>query len=183
MWPNRVALRFDPSGTNYTFSQIEQISNQVSHYLGHLNIGVGDSVAIMLRNGPMWPLLWLGIVKSGAVMVPVNVYYKNFDTSFILNHSRSSAVFCESDLAEMLSQLKDGESLPDLTNIIRVDNTLSDALAAQPSIRTPEKVQPGSLANIQYTSGTTGQHEGCILQMCHLTLLERRQIALKVTPR
>ena len=117
----------------------------------------------MLRNRATFPLGWFGIVKAGAVMVPLNVFYKTTDAGYLLEHARVSRIICESDLRALIA-----ESAPRLCEqdaVITVnEHGVFDDLPLRTSTDPPAvSITPESLANVQYTSGTTGRPKGCML--------------------
>lgn len=71
-------VTFDERGERLTFADIERRSNEIGNALRSAGVGPGDKVAVMLRNRVEFPLVWLGIAKSGATMVPINVFYSGF---------------------------------------------------------------------------------------------------------
>lgn len=98
-WGPRAALRFDETGEVFSFDDIERLTNKTANALTALGIQSGDRVAIMLANCADWPLTWVGIVKAGAVMVPVNRYYKSSDAGFQFSHTGVAAIVTSDDLA------------------------------------------------------------------------------------
>ena len=155
-WGNRIALTFDPQGTRISFNDVERITNQYANALCANGVQPGDRVALMLRNSPQWPLAWLGIVKAGAVMVPLNVYYQSVDASYLLDHAEVSIVICEMEFVTLISQVDKNIRVIAAQEI---EQQVCETSHNAPSV----KVSAQSLANIQYTSGTTGPPKGCML--------------------
>lgn len=117
----------------------------------------------MLRNRAAFPLSWLGIVKAGAVMVPLNVFYKTTDAGYLLEHAGVSRIICEPDLSALIAE--SSPRLREQSAVITVNQQgVFDALPRATSPEAPAvSVTPESLANVQYTSGTTGRPKGCML--------------------
>ncbi|MDH3688809.1 MAG: AMP-binding protein [Gammaproteobacteria bacterium] len=163
--PDRIAFTFDETAERLTFYDVERRSNQFAHMLHTLGLGNGDRVGLMLRNRPEFPLAWLGIVKAGAVMVPLNVHYKSVDAGYLLEHSGVKAVICENEFVALISHAAPSVAQSNL--VISIGGTQDRALAPllQHASTDPLSVEVGeeSLANIQYTSGTTGKPKGCML--------------------
>jgi crotonobetaine/carnitine-CoA ligase len=131
-----------------------------------LGIVPGDVVAVMLPNRAHFPLAWLALSKIGATMVPVNVFYKRADAGYLLAHSEARAVLTTEAHAPLLREIAaDGGPAP---RILTIDGTIDgsgqtlDALARDES-PTSFPTDAAHLANIQYTSGTTGHPKGCML--------------------
>ncbi len=69
--PDRFAVLFNEH--KFTYAQINGMANQVAHGLVSLGIGKGDKVALGCPNLPYFPIVYFGILKAGAVVVPLNV--------------------------------------------------------------------------------------------------------------
>ena len=168
-WPDRNALVFDETGETVTFSALAARVDRVAAALAGTGIGRGDRVAIMLPNRVEWPLAWLGLVRIGAVMVPVNTGYRSADSGFVLRHAGIRAVVTLRELVPLLLEVRadigtafailcvdgdaDGEAL-DLSALVE-----AHAADAPPAV----EIDSHTLVNVQYTSGTTGEPKGCML--------------------
>jgi len=163
-WDRRIALVFDEDGIELSFRDVETRSNQFANALRQLGVQAGDRVGLMLRNRPEFPLAWLGIVKAGAVMVPLNVFYKPTDAGYLIEHAGVSTVICEADLEDIVARaapaLRDRERIFTLAH---EGSVLAASVAGASSSSPGVAVAPEHLANIQYTSGTTGRPKGCML--------------------
>ena len=78
----RTLFRFE--GRSLSFREIERATNRLANVLVARGLSAGDRVAVMLPNGIEFPVAWFAIAKVGAVMVPVNVQYRDRD----LEHGR-----------------------------------------------------------------------------------------------
>ena len=168
-WPDRAALVFDETDETLTFSALAARVDRVAAALACTGIGRGDRVAIMLPNRLEWPLAWLGLVRIGAVMVPVNTGYRSADAGFVLRHAGVRAVVTLRELVPLLVDVRadigttfaihcvdgvaDGDAI-DFTGLM--EPHVADA---PPAV----EVDPHTLVNVQYTSGTTGEPKGCML--------------------
>jgi carnitine-CoA ligase len=167
LWPEKTALVFDATGDRLTFGEVENRSNAYANALAGLGIGPGDRVAVMLPNRAEFPLIWLGIAKLAAVIVPVNVNYRVVDAGYLLGHSGSRLLIVDGTLEELASRLKD--EVPTLEMVASTDGggpgllSLRELVAAVASTRANARIEPETLLNIQYTSGTTGRPKGCLL--------------------
>ena len=168
LWPERIALTFDETGERLTFAEIARRSGAIGAALGGIGIAPGDKVAVMLRNRPEFPLAWLGIAQAGAVMVPVNTFYKTSDAGYLLAHSGAKVVVTSDQFVPMIRSIEEPGLA--LEHIVSVDGDggggaryLGDLLAAAGGAPAPPDVHAETLVNIQYTSGTTGRPKGCML--------------------
>lgn len=56
----------------FTYAEYDQLTNQVAHYLMDRGVQKGDRVALFSETNVLFPLLYLGAAKMGAISVPVN---------------------------------------------------------------------------------------------------------------
>lgn len=179
IWPDKPALIFDETGRSITFKEIEARTHSIACGLQRLGIQKGDHIAVMLRNIPEFPLCWLSIGKLGAVMVPMNVQYQEFDARYVLEHSRARMIITDKEFLPLIQKIK-GE-LPILDQIVLI----SDESEQFPSVQSLMKMSGDDplpnvfsedLINIQYTSGTTGLPKGCMLSQNYWLNIARKII-------
>ncbi|HET6501190.1 MAG TPA: AMP-binding protein [Amycolatopsis sp.] len=157
-WPERTAWIFDETGERLTFGEIDRRSTGLARALAELGIGPGDRVAVMLRNEPGFPLLWLALAKLAAVLVPVNVNYRELDGTHVLRHSGARFAVAAEEFGELLARIAPGAGVERVL-------TLGELTDREPPAGPGKSAAvAGELpVNIQYTSGTTGPPKGCVL--------------------
>jgi len=69
--PDHPVAMFD--GGQLTYRQLDRASDRVAANLAEAGIGAGDAVALQLPNIPQFLISYFGILKAGAVVVPLNV--------------------------------------------------------------------------------------------------------------
>lgn len=158
LWPGRTAWVFDDLDRTFTFAEVDRESTRIAAALAERGVGPGDRVAVMLRNQPEFPLIWLALAKIGAQLVPVNTNYQEFDGAHVLRHSGAKLAVAAPEFTELLGRIG-------LTEVITPDELRTDA---EPPEFTPVPELP---VNIQYTSGTTGAPKGCVLPNRYWTTL------------
>ncbi|MCE7002901.1 AMP-binding protein [Kibdelosporangium philippinense] len=146
-WPARTAWTFDP-GSRFTFAEVHELSSGYAQALRDKGIQRGDRVAVLLRNQPEFPLIWLALIKLGAAMVPVNVKYRSVDASYLLRSSEAAAVATTEEFRPLLESI-------DAPPVHYVETLAPKAGFVQGPV--------SRVVNIQYTSGTTGNPKGCVL--------------------
>ncbi|MFC7793375.1 AMP-binding protein [Streptomyces cinereoruber] len=157
--PAREFLRFEDA--SWTFAEIDAWTSRLAHRLIEVDgVQPGDRVAIMLPNVVQWPVVWLSALKAGAVAVPVNSSYKRADLTFLLRDSGARVVFTDHERVGLLKEVVDAEA--DLTDL-RVVDVADDGSAAFPATAPAVRPTAETLANLQYTSGTTGFPKACML--------------------
>jgi long-chain acyl-CoA synthetase len=80
--PQRVALVL--GDTRLTYAEVDDAANQVANLLVSRGIRRGDKVALSCPNLPFFPIVYYGILKAGAVVVPLNVLFKPREIAYHL---------------------------------------------------------------------------------------------------
>ncbi len=89
--PQREAIVF--GDVRMTFGQLDAMSNRVANALADMGIGHGDKVALSCPNLPFFPVVYYGIMKAGAAVVPLSVLLKPREVAYHLRDSDAKAVF------------------------------------------------------------------------------------------
>ncbi|MDA0637413.1 long-chain fatty acid--CoA ligase [Nonomuraea sp. MCN248] len=90
--PENTAVVFGDMRLPY--SMIDTVANQVANLLVSRGIGKGDKVAVSCPNLPYFPFVYFGILKAGAVVVPLNVLLQSREIAYHLDDSDAKALFC-----------------------------------------------------------------------------------------
>ena len=98
-YPAREALVL--GDTRLTYAQVNGAANQVANLLVERGIKPGDKVALSCPNLPYFPIVYYGILKAGAVVVPLNVLLKGREVAYHLADSEAVAYFCFQGTAEL----------------------------------------------------------------------------------
>jgi malonyl-CoA/methylmalonyl-CoA synthetase len=150
------ALEFDPAdGTRFTatFGELERRSNRLARVLEARGLKPGDRIAFFLANRVEIIDLWLAGVKSGLIVVPINVLYRERELRHILTDAAPTAVVTTADLAGFIPA---GVPVWDVV-------TLNAEAAAQSSDRRVVPCEERTPVSLIYTSGTTGASKGAVL--------------------
>src|SRR4051812_46143576 len=111
--PDRDAVVFND--TRLTYAQVNAMANQVANLLVERGIEQGDKVALSCPNLPYFPVVYCGILKAGAVVVPLNVLFKGREVAYHLGDSEAKAYVCFEGTAE-LAMAKCGKEGYDANN-------------------------------------------------------------------
>ena len=153
-----------------SFLELDNLSTNIATHLIDLNISPGDRVAIWAPNMNEWVLAAIAIHKVGGVLVPINTRMKGKEASYILNNSESKILFSvKAFLGTDYFQLLKNEDLPYLKYQISLDETeaidsnipFSTLKDKTLDVQLPE-VTETDMADIIFTSGTTGKPKGVI---------------------
>ncbi|PWN02954.1 CoA ligase [Nocardioides silvaticus] len=155
---DREFLRFGEC--SWSFAEIDEWTSRLAHRMRELDgVRAGDRVAIMLTNVVHWPVVWLATLKAGGVAVPVNCGYQRADLAFVLSDSGARVVFTDAERADLVADVVAGEELGE----VRVVDVADDGSEGFPVTPPAVDVAADTLANLQYTSGTTGFPKACML--------------------
>ncbi len=168
-----------------TYAQIDAAANQVANLLVERGIRPGDKVALSCPNLPYFPIVYYGILKAGAVVVPLNVLLKGREIAYHLRDSQASAYLCFQGTPELpmgdegfagFNQVDECETFllitadPAAPSPIEGAETLGSGLAGQSPVFEAVLLPETDPAVILYTSGTTGQAKGAELSHSNLLL-------------
>src|SRR6201988_802517 len=87
--PERVAI--SGAGREITYAELDAQANRVAAGLHALGIRAGEHVALSCPNVPWFPIVYFGILKAGAVVVPLNVLLKPREIAYHLKDSHAKA--------------------------------------------------------------------------------------------
>jgi long-chain acyl-CoA synthetase len=156
-----------------TYGQLDAASDRVAASLTAGGIMPGDPVALQLPNIPQFLISYFGILKAGAVVVPLNVLLKAPEVAFHLADSRARLMITwEGILAEAVK----GAHAAGLDQIYAVGHAADQGdavpferlLAVEAPRYEMAARDPADTAVIVYTSGTTGRPKGA--ELTHLQL-------------
>src|SRR5690242_21439125 len=97
--PDRYAVVHGAARMSY--SQLNAAASQVAAGLAARGIGRGDQVALSCPNLPYFPVVYYGILKTGATVVPLNVLLTEREIAYHLADSAAKAYFCFEGTAEL----------------------------------------------------------------------------------
>ena len=165
-YPDRTAYRNLGDGTSITFDTWERRSNRLARGLRALGVAKGDRVAILLSADHIldWIVTYSAVHKLGAVAVPLNDRLSPPEVRGILEHAEVAAVVTGGTVGRSVGPLIG--SLPSLVLVATVGDPgmegalgLGEVMAADDSaVQAP--LDGDDLADIMYTSGTTGRPKG-----------------------
>ncbi len=180
-------------GASITFKQLDLYSRQIASYLQSLGLVKGDGVGVMMPNILQYPIVMLGIIRAGMILVNINPLYTSRELSHQLQDSGAKALFIVENFAKTYQDAEDkGQvkhvivcKLGDMLGLVK--GTVVNLVARHvkkmiPAYRLPEStsfkqalnavsaskykrpdLNLSDVALLQYTGGTTGVAKGAML--------------------
>ena len=151
--PDSIAFQFEDISLNY--NRLNRLSNQMGHYLkDHLAIGKGDVVCLWMDRSEQMMVVLLGVLKSGAAYVPIDIDFPQSRVDYILEDTRSRVIISDQELTKDWNEKSYLFISPSDWPVI---STFSeDNLIIKPAAE--------DLAYIIYTSGSTGKPKGVMVE-------------------
>lgn len=191
-YPNKDALVNVQKGLRYTYTDLKDIANQAAKSFLSMGIKKGDHVAVWATNVAEWVFALFGAAKIGAVVVTVNTNYRSHELEYLLKQSDASALFLIeeyrgnnyvdiiNEVCPELSSAEPGklncEKLPFLKTVVYMGDKsfpgmfswnefmkLGEGVSDEELAAAQAACDPDDVANMQYTSGTTGFPKGVML--------------------
>jgi long-chain acyl-CoA synthetase len=191
-YPTKTAYIF--GDTELNFAQINGAANQIANGLIAKGIKPGDKVGLSCLNLPFFPIVYFGILKVGAVVVPMSVLLKKDEIAYHLKDSEAKAYFCfcgteelpmgsmgyagfqESPACEHFFMIM---PKPDMPSNLSDTATMGSLMAGQSPVFDTFQTTAEDTAVIIYTSGTTGRPKGA--ELTHNSLMQNAILSADLT--
>jgi amino acid adenylation domain-containing protein len=155
--PDAVALRYEDE--TLTYAELNARANQLAHHLRGLGVAPELRVALLAERSTEMVVGILGILKAGAAFVPLDPQHPFERLSFMLEDAQPPVVVTQECLLEKLP------AHPALVVLLDEDG---EEIRQHSLENPPREVTAGNLAYVTYTSGSTGQPKGVLVEHGHL---------------
>jgi long-chain acyl-CoA synthetase len=154
-----------------SFAEHWSAAARLAHTLAReWGVAKGDRVAIAMRNLPEWSVTFWAAAAVGAVVVPLNAWWKGEELEYGLSDSGASYLFCDAERAHRLAPrfasldlrkiVVARDQAPPVAGQLRFEEVLA---ASRSDAKLPEvALEAEDEATIFYTSGTTGRPKGAL---------------------
>jgi len=162
--PDKPAVVMADGSGGYTYAELDEAANRVSHFLRSSGLGVGDHVAFCLENHPrFFELVW-GCIYAGVVYTACSSRLTSEELAYIIEDCGAKAFIASSYKADQAAEI--APVTPSVGVRLMLDGTIEgyasyeDAVAAQPATALPDRIEG---LDMLYSSGTTGRPKGVSL--------------------
>ncbi len=157
-FPDKTALRCDDLA--YTFAEFDAAAARVATLLERDGIEVGDRVGLMMPNCPAFAVAYYGIMRRGAIAVPMNPLLKSREVEFYLTNTGAAGLFAHPLFADAANA---GAGAAHAKTWVVDDAGLTALTADLPGQPEPVERDDTDTAVVLHTSGTTGKPKGAEL--------------------
>lgn len=162
---SRVAVRCGDRSLNY--AQVQTGMNRVGNGLKSLGVRMEERVAVLLHDTEIYPQVFFGAIKAGAVPICLNTLMRPKDYQYFLNDSRAPVLIAEASLWQLVEPLRD--TLKFLKHVVITNGpapagtlAFDEWAAGQSPDLEAAPTTPDDPCFWLYSSGTTGQSKGTV---------------------
>lgn len=110
LYPDKIAVA-DYQGKRLTYGQLDDLSSKLAHSLNEKGIQPGQAVAVQLPNWVEFTIVFVALLRLGAVINPVAPNFKEKELEYVLNKCQSSVLFIPNefrgfDYPEMVKKIR-----------------------------------------------------------------------------
>lgn len=158
--PHRDCLRY--RGRGITYEEVLNAAEKAAGLFQRRGLQKDGKVAVMSFNTPSFVIAFYGALKAGGVVVPINHKLTAPEVDYILEHSEAKLFLFDGALADVAGKLATKG-----VQMLSLDSPaegfpLFDALLEDAPPFSPVPITGEDMAEILYTSGTTGKPKGCM---------------------
>ncbi|MGB3554428.1 MAG: malonyl-CoA synthase, partial [Jannaschia sp.] len=140
-------------------------------------LGKGDRLAMQAAKSPEALALYLGCVRAGVILLPLNTAYTPDEMTYFIEDAAPKLVVMDPGAEGALTSAAQAVGAGMLTLDADGDGTLTEALTGVSEVAEPTPCNGDDLACLLYTSGTTGRSKGAMLTQGNLVSNARALVA------
>ncbi len=165
--PQKVVIETQ-GGERFTYADLVALSGRLANALKDLGVVPGDRVAVQVEKSVPALVLYLAVIRAGAVYLPLNTAYTLNELAYFIGDAEPKVVVCDPAKAAGIEDI----ARPLGASVVTLDpkgqgSLIEKAQAASPDFATVTR-EADDLAAILYTSGTTGRSKGAMLTQDNL---------------
>ena len=153
----------------FTYREYAERTHRLASALRGLGLMPGDRVSFISYNTHQLLEAYYGVIEAGGVLNPINLRLRPDDIAFILDHSASKVVFYHADFAQLVNRIVPGLAARPACVVMEsetqgvADYEYETLLANASTDEPPAQADENAVAELFYTSGTTGRPKGVAL--------------------
>ncbi len=173
--PDEVAYVDVVGGAAMTFAVWEERSNRLARWLVGQGVAPGDRVAVHVppEEGDRFLVAYSAVHKAGAVAVPTNARMVGRELAFVLGHAGATVALTGASSVAAVREAK--ADLPALRVVVSTapagDEVPWDDAADADGSTFQVPVGGDAMADLMYTSGTTGRPKGVVVRHRNIALV------------
>lgn len=177
---NSIALKF--KGSSVTYEQLDKTVIGYTNYLKELGIKAGERVILSCLNSPEFIYSYFGVVKNGAIIVPINLLLTMEEIAYLIKDSGAKFMIIHPLILQKAKLTKESIHNALGINVIVLDEEFQNNISEVSTKEFIDFTDENSISTFLYTSGTTGKQKAAMLthknlvfnaEQCYLGLTGR----------
>ncbi|HSR54768.1 MAG TPA: AMP-binding protein, partial [Alphaproteobacteria bacterium] len=153
-----------PTGARLTYGGLMALCARQARALVALGLRPGDRVALQVEKSIEALVLYLSVVRSGGVFLPLNPAYTPGEVAYFLRDAEPRILICDPAKRDALGHAAEEAGVEHVETLDGMGAGTFADLVEQKSDDFPDVARgPDDLAALLYTSGTTGRPKGAML--------------------
>lgn len=161
--PTRFAFAVDHPDRveEYTYGDVQTTSRSIAASLVASGVAPGDRVGILMDNSPHWVFALLGVLRAGAIGVPLSTLLPPGSIRRLADHAECRLVFTDEANRQVCNEAFSGSEVTVVAHGLSAEGAVSwEEFLGQGSGEKVGAASPDGTAVLMYTSGTTGDPKG-----------------------
>mmetsp|Transcript_24587 Transcript_24587/g.31269 ORF Transcript_24587/g.31269 Transcript_24587/m.31269 type:complete len:555 (-) Transcript_24587:46-1710(-) len=168
----KQAIVYVNDGSTYTWAQVNERANQVSHWAIQQGFKQGDVVALLMENRPEFLFTWIGMAKIGVCCSLINTYLTGKPLIHSLSVCGANKAIIGALHGDKINQIRNEITVNytwftmngSVPNMIQIDSNLSTQSTKNPARALRSNTNSDSNLFFIYTSGTTGHPKASVIK-------------------
>jgi malonyl-CoA/methylmalonyl-CoA synthetase len=160
----RTAIRSADGATRLSFSELDRGASRYANALAVLGVEPGDRVTVQVEKSIANVLLYLAVMKAGAVYQPLNTAYTAAEVAYFVEDAQPKLIVCDPSRQAEMRALADRCEVFAVVNLDHAgEGSLASMAATMDAHHETAARNADDLAGLLYTSGTTGRSKGAMI--------------------